>query len=235
MAPTCTAGLIEDEYRRTANAASPDLLPLRVRPVSGGPDLSGIEQAKRELARTLRGVRSAAHRAAGRGAADALLGSMRRARQLGLNIPADATVAGYWPLRDEFDVRALLGDLHDEGLVCALPVVRGPDRPLAFHRWRPGDRLTEGGFGIAEPASDRPEVQPLVLLVPLLGVDGAGRRLGYGKGYYDRTLAVLRAAGPVIAIGVCFEAQRVREVPAESHDQRLDWVLTETGAWRAAG
>ncbi|MEE8444972.1 MAG: 5-formyltetrahydrofolate cyclo-ligase [Alphaproteobacteria bacterium] len=197
--------------------------------------MSSIEQAKRDLARTLARVRIEAHRAAGRGAADALRASMRRARQLGLEIPADAVVAGYWPLRDEFDVRALLGDLHGEGLACALPVVSGPDLPLLFRRWRPGDRLTEGGFGIAEPASDRPEVRPLVLLVPLLGVDGAGRRLGYGKGYYDRTLADLRAAGPVVAIGVCFEAQRVREVPAESHDQRLDWVLTETGAWRAAG
>ncbi|MEE8332622.1 MAG: 5-formyltetrahydrofolate cyclo-ligase [Alphaproteobacteria bacterium] len=197
--------------------------------------MSPIQQAKRDLARTLRGVRIRAHKAAGRGAADAVCASMRRARQEGLEIPADAVVAGYWPLRDEFDVRALLGDLHGEGLVCALPVVRGPDRPLMFRRWRPGDRLTEGSFGIAEPASDKPELQPLALLVPLLGVDGRGCRLGYGKGFYDRTLAELRAAGPVVAIGVCFAAQRVREVPAENHDQRLDWVLTETGAWRAAG
>jgi len=197
--------------------------------------LSGVAEAKRDLARTLRAVRIEAHRAAGRGAAEAVRASMARARRQGLDIPPGAAVAGYWPLRDEFDVRALLGELHDEGLVCALPVVSGPDRPLVFRRWRPGDAVTEGRFGIAEPADDRPEVRPLALLVPLLGVDGAGRRLGYGKGYYDRTLADLRAAGPVVAIGVCFEAQRVREVPAESHDQRLDWVLTETGAWRAAG
>jgi len=200
----------------------------------GGSELSPIEQAKRALADAMRGIRSQAHRAAGRDAAHAVLGPMRRARQRGLALPDAATVAGYWPLRDEFDVRHLMRALHDEGFVCALPVVRGPDRPLLFRRWRPGDKLSEGAFGIAEPAPDRPEVRPFALLVPLLAVDSAGRRLGYGKGYYDRTLAELRAAGPVVAIGVCFEAQRVREVPAEPHDQRLDWVLTDKGAWRAA-
>ncbi len=197
--------------------------------------MSPITQAKRDLALNMRGVRAKAHRAAGRAAAEDVRASMRRARGQGLHFPAGAVVAGYWPMRDEFDVRALLRDLNDEGMVCALPVVGGPDRPLAFRRWRPGDRLAEGAFGIAEPAAGKPELRPVALLVPLLAVDGAGRRLGHGKGFYDRTLAALRATGPVTAIGVCFEAQRVREVPAEPHDQRLDWVLTERGAWRAAG
>ena len=196
--------------------------------------MNQIEHAKRDLARDMRAVRAKAHQTAGRAAAGQLLASMRRARQQGLELGGDAVVAGYWPLRDEFDVRALLRALDGEGLVCALPVVAAPDRALAFRRWRPGDRLTEGAFGIAEPAPDRPEVRPVALLVPLLAVDGAGRRLGYGRGYYDRTLAALRATGPATAIGVCFEAQRVAEVPAEAHDQRLDWVLTERSAWRAA-
>jgi len=182
----------------------------------------------------MRGVRVKAHAAAGRAAAEGVRKSMREARQKGLDLPAGAAVAGYWPLRDELDVRALLGDLDGERFVCALPVVKAPGRPLLFRRWRPGDALTESALGIAEPAPDKREVQPFALLVPLLAVDGAGRRLGYGKGYYDRTLAALRAAGRVIAIGVCFEAQRVREVPADGSDQPLDWVVTEKGAWRAA-
>ena len=197
--------------------------------------LSAAADAKRGLAGAMRAVRATAHKAAGRGAAAALAESLARARRQGLELPDGAVVAGYWPLRDEIDVRTLLRALHDEGFVCALPAVRAPDRPLVFRRWRPGDRLEEGAFGIAEPTPDRPEVRPVALLVPLLAVDGAGRRLGYGKGYYDRTLAALRATGPAVAIGVCFEAQRVREVPVEAHDQRLDWVLTEKGAWRAAG
>lgn len=197
--------------------------------------MSSVEQAKRELAREMRGARARAHKSAGRATAAAVPGSLRRARQQGLDLPKGAVVAGYWPLRDELDVRGLLRELHDEGFVCVLPVVRGPDRPLLFRRWQPGDKLTEGAFGIAEPAADRPALTPVVVLVPLLAVDGAGRRLGYGKGFYDRTIHALRAAGPLVAIGVCFEAQRVREVPVEPHDQRLDWVLTEAGAWRVTG
>jgi 5-formyltetrahydrofolate cyclo-ligase len=146
----------------------------------------------------------------------------------GFRLPPGGIVSGYWPLADELDPRPCMYRLAELDHPLALPRVQGRGRPLAFHAWRPGDELFVGLFGVMEPSPDAPVVTPRILLVPLLAFDRAGRRLGYGAGYYDMVLQDLRAREPApIAIGVAFAAQEVDEVPAGPGDQVLDAVVTE--------
>jgi 5-formyltetrahydrofolate cyclo-ligase len=191
-----------------------------------------VQDAKRQLRETQARVRREAHRGAGRAAATEIRKSFQRARTQGLILNPGDIVSAYWPLRDELDVSRLLAGLHDEGMICALPVVAAKASPLVFRRWRPGDELVSAGFGLAEPSSAAPVLDPRVLLVPLLAVDVAGNRLGYGAGYYDRTLAELRARGPVAVVGMAFEAQRVAALPVDGYDQPLDWLVTEQSVTR---
>jgi len=143
----------------------------------------------------------------------------------------EAVVAGYRPIGSEIDPTALMETFFCEQTRLALPVVQGEGEALLFRRWQPGDALAKGAFNVEEPAGTAPEVRPVLVLVPLLAADLKGRRLGYGKGYYDRTLAALREAGTVIAVGLAHEAQLLPAVPAGGHDQRLDWIVTEKGAY----
>ena len=106
-------------------------------------------------------------------------------------------------------------------------VTRVKDEPLIFRRWRPGMALDEGGFGTRHPGPEAPEVTPEILLVPLLAFDGRGHRLGWGGGFYDRTLARLRARGPVVAVGVAFHGQQIDHIPDTPGDEPVDWVITE--------
>lgn len=145
-----------------------------------------------------------------------------------------AAIAAYWPIGDEMDVRDALTRLDALGHRCVLPVVVARGAALAFRRWRPGDALLPGPLGTRMPDAAAPEVTPDVVLAPLLAFDRAGRRLGYGGGYYDRTLRALRRAVGVVAVGVGFAAQEMAEVPAGSGDERLDWIVTEREAIRAA-
>lgn len=142
-------------------------------------------------------------------------------------LPSGAVVAGYWPMRGEIDVLPLLGALAERGQVTALPAVVGRKEPLEFRRWAPGEALEEGIYGTRHPPASAGVVRPVCLLVPLLAFDRRGVRLGYGGGFYDRTLAALRAVGPVVAVGVAYAGQEVEALPAEPHDERLDWVVTE--------
>ncbi|MGF1544034.1 MAG: 5-formyltetrahydrofolate cyclo-ligase [Parvularculaceae bacterium] len=188
----------------------------------GGKDLLRLKQ-KRE--------RSAAAADPGRAATAA-----RHAARLFLDnvpLPEDAVVALYHPIGDELDTEPLLDALVERGVAIALPrTPKGRNAVLSFHRFAPGDPLLEGRFGVLEPAADAPIVAPDVVICPLLGFDRAGARLGYGGGHYDRALADLRrgdGAGP-IAVGYAYGAQEVDALPAEDHDQRLDWVVTERRA-----
>ena len=146
-----------------------------------------------------------------------------------LRVPAGAIVSGFAAIRDEINPAELMTWLHEEGFRMALPVMVGKGQPLVMRTWQPGDVLEPAAWGIAEPSLDKPEVVPQIVLVPLLAFDLRGFRLGYGGGFYDRTLAKLRAKNPVVAVGVAYDEQQVDAVPAESYDQRLDWVLTPSG------
>jgi 5-formyltetrahydrofolate cyclo-ligase len=139
-------------------------------------------------------------------------------------------VAGYYPVRSEFDCLPLLTQLAISRWRIALPSVPAEDGPLEFRAWMPGTPLAPGKFRIPEPAVGASIVLPAVILVPLLAFDAAGRRLGYGRGYYDKTIAHLRRNGAVTAIGLAFDEQEVPQVPADGHDERLDWILSPSGA-----
>ena len=148
--------------------------------------------------------------------------------------PPGTVVSAFWPMPGELDLRPLLEALHARGCVCGLPVVVARHTPLVFRSWEPGVALVTSRFGIAEPGPDRPAVRPQHALVPLLAFDDEGYRLGYGGGFYDRTLATLRSdgAGPLVAIGVGLEAQRRPSLPREAFDARLDWLLTDEAVRR---
>jgi 5-formyltetrahydrofolate cyclo-ligase len=144
-------------------------------------------------------------------------------------------VAGYAAIRDEAELWPLLSRLHEGGAVCCLPVMQGPGLPLLFRRWQPGDALQPAAFGVPEPLPDAPILRPAIVLAPLLAFDRAGGRLGYGAGFYDRTLAGLRRDGTVIAVGLAHSGQELPAVPTDDHDQPLDWVITEREAIRCTG
>ncbi|HYD97791.1 MAG TPA: 5-formyltetrahydrofolate cyclo-ligase [Alphaproteobacteria bacterium] len=141
-------------------------------------------------------------------------------------------VAGYAAIGSELQAWPALARAHAAGAACALPVVLGAGQALEFRRWSPGAPLVAGAFGAAVPPPDAEPVSPDLVLVPLLAFDRRGWRLGYGGGYYDRTLEALRAAGPVTAVGFGFSAQEAAAVPHEATDQRLDWIVTPEFAWK---
>jgi len=141
-----------------------------------------------------------------------------------------AIVSGFWPMAEELDIRPLMIELHNQGCQIALPVVVAKRQPLVFRAWRPADPLEAGVFGTLHPSPKREVLEPDALIVPLLAVDDEGWRLGYGGGFYDRTLEALRAKKTVTAVGVGFDAQLVPDVPHGPTDQRLDWLLTDKRA-----
>jgi 5-formyltetrahydrofolate cyclo-ligase len=149
----------------------------------------------------------------------------RRGLPLIRALPNAVIVGGYYPVRDELDPLPLLHALHDEGFLIGLPAIH-PGPALAFRRWIPGTPLKRGQFGLSEPGGEYPEVIPAIVLVPLLGFDSKGNRLGYGAGYYDAALRDLRQRGPVIAIGLGFDEQQFPEIPREPQDEPLDLILT---------
>lgn len=134
-------------------------------------------------------------------------------------------LSGYMPMRTEIDPLPAMA--AHQGTV-GVPVIIGKGLPLRFREWSPGARMVEGAFKALIP-EEGAWVEPEVLIVPLLAWDARGYRLGYGGGFYDRTLEGLRAKGPVLAVGFAFAAQEVAEVPIDATDQRLDAVVTETG------
>jgi len=136
------------------------------------------------------------------------------------------TVGFYWPFRGEFDARPLIRHLISDGMAAALPAVVQPKTPLEFRRWAPGAAMERGVYNIPVP-KERELVEPEVLIVPLVGFDAAGYRLGYGGGYYDRTIASF--AAPPYAIGVGFELSRLTTIHPQPHDIPMNAILTEAG------
>ncbi|MEO1793533.1 MAG: 5-formyltetrahydrofolate cyclo-ligase [Pseudomonadota bacterium] len=146
----------------------------------------------------------------------------------GLIAPSDL-VAGYMPIKDELDPLSVLSAV-DIDCEIALPQMVGSDQPLVFRRWREGDPLVTTTWGIQEPDETCPVVSPSVLLVPLLAIDRAGYRVGYGGGFYDRTIAAFREAGGLrFTIGLAYDAQVLDAVPRDAYDEPVDYILTPTG------
>lgn len=139
-------------------------------------------------------------------------------------------VAGYWPLSGEIDCIPLLTALHEQNIQTALPVVAEHAAPLLFRAWTPQTSLIEGYAGTRHPPVDAAELTPDILIVPLVAFDRAGYRLGYGGGFYDRTLSHLRVQKKLLAVGLAYAAQQVSIVPHDGRDEKLDWVITEEGA-----
>ena len=144
-----------------------------------------------------------------------------------LEIRPGTIVAGYSPINSEIDPFPLMRALEEKGAELALPVIVKRDHPLIFRSWSPDDGLVRGSYGIFQPSSDAPDVDPDIVLVPLAAFDKAGHRIGYGRGYYDRTLHQLRAMKKMTVIGIAFAVQEIEIVPALPHDEQLDCVLTE--------
>lgn len=176
-------------------------------------------------------LRKTAYAARKRAFADPTAGAAATEALLAEIGPARAQViAGYMPIRTEIDPRPAMVRLAASNRIC-VPVIDAPGRPLWFREWTPDSALVEGPFGALIPAEGA-WLTPGILVVPLVGFDAGCNRLGYGGGYYDRTLEKLRATGPVRALGFAFAAQHLPALPLAPTDQRLDAVVTETGTIR---
>ena len=149
------------------------------------------------------------------------------ARPFPVAIAPGTIVSGFSALKSEINPVPLMRKLADLGVQLALPVVAGRGKPLIMRAWSFGAPLVSGVWGIREPPPEAPEVAPDILLVPLLAFDRTGRRIGYGAGYYDMTIAALRAKKPAVAVGIAYAAQEIDAVPVTPRDARLDLVLTE--------
>lgn len=145
----------------------------------------------------------------------------------GIALAPTDIVAAYWRIRDELDCQPILVKLMDSGQTVVLPVVLGPEQPLDLRVWEQGTSLYEAGFGTLAPSELAPRAEPDVVLMPLLAFDKNGTRLGYGGGYYDRTLARFKKRPRLI--GLAFAAQELDRIPRDAHDVPLDAIVTETG------
>ena len=183
---------------------------------------AAVNDVKAQARKTAFAVRKAAF-AAGQGQAAELLADLLAAHR-------GRTLSGYMPMRTEIDPLPAMA--AHQGPV-GVPVIVAAGQPLRFREWSPGCAMTEGAFGAMIP-TEGAWIEPQVVIVPLLAFDARGYRLGYGGGFYDRTLEGLRARHATIAIGFAFAAQEVEAVPIESTDQKLDWIVTENGVHRFA-
>jgi 5-formyltetrahydrofolate cyclo-ligase len=191
--------------------------------------LASTQAAKIELRRGALAKRTAVFAARGPAAAEALVAQVAA----GLPGTTGKKIAGYWPIGAELDCRPALADLHARGAILCLPVAGHRGDRLVFRIWKPGAALETGPFGTFHPAAAE-TIEPDILLVPLLAFDAAGHRLGYGAGYYDRTLAILRTARSVCAWGLAFDEQELPSVPTDPTDALLDGLITDKRLLRFA-
>jgi 5,10-methenyltetrahydrofolate synthetase len=155
--------------------------------------------------------------------------SIDRHLERGFPTLARGIVAFCWPYQNEYDARFLVRRLRDRGAVTALPVVVAPKTPLLFRAWHPGVQVQRGLYDIPYPVGS-PEVRPDTVLLPMLGFDDAGYRLGYGGAFFDRTLAAI-AVKPVV-IGIAYELAHLDTIYPQPYDIPMDWVVTERGVYR---
>ena len=194
------------------------------------PTRPDVASAKTELRREAAARRDALPAAARKAAAEAIA-----ERAFPLLISTSTVVSGFMPLKSEINPLPLMKTLAEAGAQLALPKIAGRGKPLVMRAWPWGAPLDAGQWGIREPKPDAPEVEPDIVLVPLLAFDRTGHRIGYGAGYYDMTIARLRSLKAVTAVGIAFAAQEVSAVPATPRDESLDLVLTENEAIEIKG
>jgi 5-formyltetrahydrofolate cyclo-ligase len=187
-------------------------------------DIASAKQQLRDTALQKRAALHAANPNAARDMAEKFLESVP--------LPKAGAVSAYIAIGEEPNAAPLMDALRARGLDILLPRVVGKGKPLAFHLFRPGTRLVPGPFNLLQPAKDWPEADPDVLVVPLLAFDAHGNRCGYGAGFYDRSLAGLRARKSVLAVGYALSGLEVAEVPHHDGDEKLDAMVTEKGARR---
>lgn len=181
-------------------------------------DLTGLAAEKADARKSAFARRKAAH--------NTVSGLAACRRLVDFLIPHQGKViAAYMPIRTEIDIMPAMREMS-AGSTIAVPVIRGAGMALDFHKWTPDAKLVDGPFGALIPANAT-AVVPEVVIVPLVAFDRRGYRLGYGGGFYDRSLEQLRLAGPVTAVGFAYSAQETDTVPIEPTDQRLDAVVTE--------
>jgi len=162
-----------------------------------------------------------------RAQADNALGAVQLLQHVPAFIFKSCIIGGYWPLPGELDIRPLLQACHAQGHELALPCTPRKGHPLIFRQWSPSDNLKAGPYGTREPFPEKVEVIPNLVLVPLLAFTKYGERLGYGGGFYDRTLTKLKEASKVFACGIAYAAQEAATLPTDKFDQSLDGVLTD--------
>jgi len=192
-------------------------------------DGDAIEDAKAALRSRARAQRAAIPATVSGSAAD-LAAALFLAE---VPLRPNEVVAGYWPIREELDCKPLLVKLVDSHQPVCLPVVQGPNLPLDFRLWEEGAALYPSGFGTLAPSELAPAVTPDVVVMPLLGFDSRGTRLGYGGGYYDRTLAGMKTRPRLV--GYAYSAQELPAIPRAPHDLPLDAIVTERGVRRFEG
>ena len=186
--------------------------------------MSDLTETKSALRKQLFAARKKAHDSDAVGSAAAARDHFMASRLLtGVKV-----VSGYCPIRTEIDVIPLMTELHRAGHRIVVPVIEGAGLPLRFFEWWPDVAMQDGPFGARIPV-DTQELEPDLVIAPLVGFDRAGWRLGYGGGFYDRSLEGLRARRRVRAFGYAYSAQEVEAVPVEPTDQRLDGIVTEQG------
>lgn len=191
------------------------------------PDTTDLDARKAALRDVLKQRRVAAAQSAGAALAVQAAGHFLAA----VPVRAGQAVAGYWPMADEIDPRPLLAALRGRGLLVLLPAVVARTQPLVFRRWDVDAMPPPGTYGIPAPPADCPMLRPDIMIVPLVGFDTAGHRLGMGGGFYDATLKALRGDGlPLLAAGYAFAVQQAARLPHGAMDEKLDLVVTETGA-----
>jgi len=211
--PPCMAGEIAPDY----------FDPQGVDPAQAR-DVARWRQSERTRLRTQRQSLSVAERTAASEAIDSHLRTMLKTRFAGA---CGLVFSGYWPIKGEPDLRPLMEQLHLLGVTIALPIVETKAAPLVFRRWTPDTRMVRGDWNIPVPPSDADELIPDITLAPLLGWDENGFRLGFGGGYFDRTLADLSPRPATIGIG--FQSAKLATIYPQPHDIPLDLILTEAG------
>ncbi len=196
-------------------------------------DTTDIHTAKQALRTAMKALRASTPAASRQIAAEAIAREALALIHVSSLAGRDCrVVSAFLSIGDELDTGPLLRRLHSAGHALCLPVMQGKRQPLTFRQWAPGDAMDTKIWGIQEPKPSAPDLLPAVMLVPLLAADRRGHRLGYGGGFYDRTIDLHRKLREVLTVGLCFDAQLVDAVPHLDYDQPLDWLLTPSGAIR---